>query len=44
MMLWLLRDYPHAEVWVVWVSLLYPAFYFWLSHRLAGRPVRSNPL
>jgi phosphatidylcholine synthase len=44
MMLWLLRDYPHAEVWVVWVSLLYPAFYFWLSHRLAGRSVRSNPL
>jgi len=44
MMLWLLRDYPHAEVWVVWVSLLYPAFYFWLSHRLAARPVRSNPL
>ena len=44
MMLWLLRDYPRGQVWVVWVSLLYPAFYFWLSHRLAARPVRSNPL
>jgi phosphatidylcholine synthase len=44
MMLWLLRDYPNGEVWVVWVSLLYPAFYFWLSHRLAARPVRSKPL
>ena len=44
MMLWLLRDYPRAPAWAVWVSLLYPAFYFWLSYRLAGRTGRSNPL
>ena len=34
-MLWLLRDYPLAESWLVWLSLLYPAFYFWLSYHLA---------
>jgi phosphatidylcholine synthase len=35
LMLWLLRGYPAAESWVVWLSLLYPAFYFWLSYHLA---------
>jgi phosphatidylcholine synthase len=35
MMLWLLRDYPAAEAWQAWLSLLYPAFYFWLSYHLA---------
>jgi phosphatidylcholine synthase len=50
MMLWLLVDYPDAPEWTVWLSLLYPAFYIWLSYRLAarsavaGRPrVSSNP-
>ena len=38
MMLWLLVDYPHAPAWMAWLSLLYPAFYFWLSYRLAARP------
>ncbi len=38
MMMWLLIDYPRAESWVVWLSLLYPAFYFWLSYRLSSRP------
>ena len=37
MMLWLLVDYPQAPVWMVWLSLVYPAFYFWLSYRLARR-------
>ncbi|HEX2251586.1 MAG TPA: hypothetical protein VHH32_14655 [Gemmatimonadales bacterium] len=37
MMLWLLVDYPRAPAWMVWLSLLYPAFYFWLSFRLAVR-------
>jgi len=36
MMLWLLVDYPQAPAWIVWLSLLYPAFYFGLSYRLAG--------
>jgi phosphatidylcholine synthase len=40
MMLWLLLDYPNAPAWIVWLSLLYPAFYLWLSYRLA---VRSAP-
>ena len=34
-MLWLLLDYPDAPAWMVWGSLLYPAFYFWLSYSLA---------
>ncbi len=34
-MLWLLVDYPHAPAWMLWLSLLYPALYFWLSYRLA---------
>lgn len=38
MMLWLLLDYPQAQPWKVWLSLVYPALYFWLSFRLAVRP------
>jgi phosphatidylcholine synthase len=34
-MLWLLRDYPRAPAWAVWLTLLYPAAYVWLSFRLA---------
>ena len=37
MMLWLLVDYPHAPEAAVWLSLLYPTFYFGLSYHLAGR-------
>jgi hypothetical protein len=37
MMLWLLVDYPEAPAWLVCLSLLYPAFYLWLSYRLAVR-------
>jgi phosphatidylcholine synthase len=44
MMLWLLPDYPEAPAWLVWLSLIYPAFYFWLSFRLAARPIHSDPL
>src|SRR5262245_53892250 len=36
-MLWMLRDYPGGSTALVWVSLLYPAFYIRLSLRL-GRP------
>ncbi len=43
MMLWLLVDYPHAPAWTVWLSLLYPAFYFLLSYHLAARPPRRFP-
>jgi phosphatidylcholine synthase len=44
MMMWLLVDYPRAESWVVWLSLLYPAFYFWLSYRVSSRPgTASSP-
>ena len=35
LMLWLMTDYPSAPAPVVWLSLLYPAFYVWLSARLA---------
>lgn len=38
-LLWMLPSYPHTPTWAVWLSLLYPAFYFWLSFRLA----RSSP-
>jgi phosphatidylcholine synthase len=34
-MLAMLPDYPRAPAGVVWLSLLYPAFYVWLSFRLA---------
>jgi hypothetical protein len=34
-MLSLLPDYPLAPAWAAWLSLLYPAFYLWLSFRLA---------
>ena len=37
MMLWLLVDYPSAPASLVWLSLLYPVLYFWLSYRLAAR-------
>jgi phosphatidylcholine synthase len=43
MMLWLLRDYPRAEPWVVWLSLLYPAFYFWLSYHLTANQRTDRP-
>ena len=43
MMLWLLLDYPLAPAWLVWLSLLYPAFYFWLSYRLAVRLPAPDP-
>ncbi len=33
-MLWMLVDYPRGPAWVAGVSLLYPAFYVWLSYRL----------
>jgi phosphatidylcholine synthase len=36
-MLALLPGYPRVPGWALWLSLLYPAFYFWLSFRLAGR-------
>ena len=41
------RDYPAAPAALVWLSLLYPAFYFWLSWRLGARdrplvPPRSD--
>jgi phosphatidylcholine synthase len=36
-MLWLLQDYPTAPARLVWLSLLYPAFYVGLSLRLGGR-------
>ena len=36
-MLWLLPDYPGAPAGLVWLSLLYPAFYVGLSLRLARR-------
>lgn len=42
LMLWLLRDYPKAEAWLVWLSLLYPAFYFWLSYHLAAHQRRHR--
>ena len=35
LMLWLMTDYPGAPAPMVWLSLLYPAFYVWLSARLA---------
>ena len=38
MMLWLLGDYPDAPAATVWLSLLFPVFYFWLSWRLGARP------
>ena len=41
MMLWMVVDYPHAETWLVWLSLVYPAFYIWLSYRLALKTVTS---
>lgn len=43
MMLWLLVDYPLAPAWLVWLSLLYPAFYFCLSYRVAVRPGGGAP-
>ena len=42
LMLWLLTDYPEAPGWILWVSLIYPAFYFWLSYHLAARRVPSE--
>lgn len=36
-MLWLLPDYPRAPVWAIGLSLVYPAFYLWLSFRLGRR-------
>jgi phosphatidylcholine synthase len=44
-MLWMLGDYPRSPAWVAWVSLVYPAFYVWLSFRLgrAGSGRRVSP-
>ena len=36
-MLAMLPDYPRVPGWALWLSLLYPVFYFWLSFRLAAR-------
>lgn len=36
-MLAMLPRYPRVPAWAVWLSLLYPAFYFGLSVRLASR-------
>jgi phosphatidylcholine synthase len=36
-MLALLPSYPRVPEWALWLSLLYPAFYFSLSFRLAAR-------
>ena len=36
-MLAMLPGYPRVPAWAVWLSLLYPAFYVWLSFRLAAR-------
>jgi len=35
LVLWLLPVYPGGHTSLVWLSLLYPAFYCWLSFRLA---------
>jgi phosphatidylcholine synthase len=43
MMLWLLLDYPRAPEELVWLSLLYPVFYLWLSYHLAGRTRQVRP-
>jgi phosphatidylcholine synthase len=43
-LLWLgalLPEYPEAPAWAVWLSLIYPAFYVWLSVRLAGSALPS---
>jgi phosphatidylcholine synthase len=40
-MLGMLPDYPRTPAWAAWLSLLYPAFYVWLSFRLAIRRSRS---
>jgi phosphatidylcholine synthase len=37
MLLWMLVDYPRAPAWLTWLSLLYPAFYLWMSFRLGVR-------
>jgi phosphatidylcholine synthase len=37
LMLWRLRDYPRWPAELVWLSLLYPAFYCGLSLRLGAR-------
>jgi len=37
LMLWMLRGYPRTPEWLIWLSLVYPVFYFWLSYRLAVR-------
>jgi phosphatidylcholine synthase len=36
-MLAMLPGYPRVPAWAVWLSLLYPLFYVWLSLRLAAR-------
>ncbi len=36
-MLAMLPAYPWVPAWAVWLSLLYPFFYVWLSFRLAAR-------
>ena len=36
-MLWMLVEYPRGPSWLTWISLLYPAFYLWMSFRLGVR-------
>jgi phosphatidylcholine synthase len=36
-MIAMLPDYPRTAAWVLGLSLVYPAFYVWLSFRLAAR-------
>lgn len=36
-MLWMLVEYPRSPAWLTWLSLLYPAFYLWMSFRLGVR-------
>jgi phosphatidylcholine synthase len=42
MLLWMLVDYPQAPPWTVALSLVYPAFYFWLSYHLAAAAQASR--
>ncbi len=44
LLLVLLLDYPRAPAWLVWLSLLYPAFYIALSLRLSADRARRASL
>ena len=41
-MVFMLRGYPRAPAWLVWLSLLYPALYTVLSAHLAAARTRQN--